>query len=68
MVNIIFPPHVVCTRSHTLFILTCNSGSSNRQHLLHSNQSTNERCWSWSGRPRPTTLQPPLSNGKTRGS
>jgi len=30
-----------------------------------------ERCWSWSGRParpRPTTLQPPLSNGKTRGS
>jgi len=26
-----------------------------------------ERCWSWSGRPRPTTLQPPHSNGKTRG-
>jgi hypothetical protein len=27
-----------------------------------------ERCWSWSGRPRPTTLQPLHSNGKTRGS
>jgi hypothetical protein len=27
-----------------------------------------ERRWSWSGRPRPTRLQPPLSNGKTRGS
>jgi len=27
-----------------------------------------ERCWSWSGRPRPTTLETPLSNGKTRGS
>jgi len=27
-----------------------------------------ERCWSWSGNPRPTTLQPPLANGKTRGS
>jgi len=32
-----------------------------------------ERCWSWSDRlwptrPRPTTLQPLLSNGKTRGS
>jgi len=27
-----------------------------------------ERCWSWSGRPRPTTLQLPLFNGKTRGS
>jgi len=27
-----------------------------------------ECCWSWSGRPRPTTLQPLLSNGKTRGS
>jgi hypothetical protein len=27
-----------------------------------------ERCWSWSARPRPTTLQPPRSNGKTRGS
>ena len=26
-----------------------------------------ERCWSWSGRPRPTTLLPPRSNGKTRG-
>ena len=26
-----------------------------------------ERCWPWSGRPRPTTLQPPRSNGKTRG-
>jgi hypothetical protein len=26
------------------------------------------RCWSWSGRPRPTTLQPPRSNVKTRGS
>jgi hypothetical protein len=27
-----------------------------------------ERCWSWSGRPRPTTIQPQRSNGKTRGS
>jgi hypothetical protein len=27
-----------------------------------------ESCWSWSARPRPTTVQPPLSNGKTRGS
>ena len=27
-----------------------------------------ECCWSWSARPRPTTLQPPLSNGKNRGS
>jgi len=27
-----------------------------------------ERCWSWSGRLRPTTLQPLLSNRKTRGS
>jgi hypothetical protein len=27
-----------------------------------------ERCWSWSARPRPTMLQPPLSNGKTRVS
>ena len=26
-----------------------------------------ERCWSWSGRPRPTTLQLFLSNGKSRG-
>jgi hypothetical protein len=26
-----------------------------------------ELCWSWSGRPRPTTLQLLLSNGKTRG-
>ena len=25
-------------------------------------------CWSWSARPRPTTLQPLLSNGRTRGS
>jgi len=25
-------------------------------------------CWSWSGRPRPTTQQTLLSNGKTRGS
>jgi len=24
-------------------------------------------CWSWSGRPRPTTLLPPRSNGKTGG-
>jgi hypothetical protein len=27
-----------------------------------------KRCWSWSARPRPTTPQPLLSNGKTRGS
>jgi len=27
-----------------------------------------ERCWSWSGRPPPTTLQPPLFNVKTRSS
>ena len=27
-----------------------------------------EPCWSWSAWPRPTTLQPLLSNGKTRGS
>ena len=27
-----------------------------------------ECCWSWSGRPRPTMLQPLLSDGKTRGS
>jgi len=27
-----------------------------------------ERCWSWSGRQQPTTLQPPLSSSKTRGS
>jgi len=27
-----------------------------------------EHCWSWFGRPRPTMLQPLLSNGKTRGS
>jgi len=26
-----------------------------------------ERFWSWSGRPRPTTLLPPRSNRKTRG-
>jgi hypothetical protein len=26
------------------------------------------RCWSWSARPRPTTLHPLLTNGKTRGS
>ena len=26
-----------------------------------------ERCWSWSVRPRPTTLHPPLSIGNTRG-
>jgi hypothetical protein len=33
-----------------------------------SGQKRLEHCWSWSGRPRPTTLQPLLSNGKTRGS
>ena len=27
-----------------------------------------EHCWSWSARPRPTTLQPLLSKVKTRGS
>jgi len=34
----------------------------------HPRQKWLERCWSWSGRPRPTTLQPLLSNGNTRGS
>ena len=27
-----------------------------------------ERWWSWSGRPRPSTLQPPRSINRTRGS
>jgi hypothetical protein len=26
-----------------------------------------KRCWSWSSRPRPTTLQPPRSKGRNRG-
>jgi hypothetical protein len=26
-----------------------------------------ERCWSWSASSRPTTLQPPFTNGNNRG-